>query len=141
MQKRNNILFINILLLCIIAIILSIYIILNFGANGNYLILTEVDELDKLYLSNDPKLLFIDLRDSKDYEAGHIDKYINIPFSKDDKDTLLNFLEKNNYKDKTIVLMCYSSKRASEAFNLLTQLSQDNNESFSFRNMGNALIK
>ena len=69
MQKRNNILFINILLLCIIAIILSIYIILNFGANGNYLILTEVDELDKLYLSNDPKLLFIDLRDSKDYEA------------------------------------------------------------------------
>ena len=118
MQKRNNILFINILLLCIIAIILSIYIILNFGANGNYLILTEVDELDKLYLSNDPKLLFIDLRDSKDYEAGHIDKYINIPFSKDDKDTLLNFLEKNNYKDKTIVLMCYSSKRASEAFNL-----------------------
>ncbi|WP_273065662.1 rhodanese-like domain-containing protein [Acetivibrio saccincola] len=92
---------------------------MNFGANGNYLILTEVDELDKLYLSNDPKLLFIDLRDSKDYEAGHIDKYINIPFSKDDKDTLLNFLEKNNYKDKTIVLMCYSSKRASEAFNLL----------------------
>lgn len=86
---------------------------------SNYKIITEMDEINKIYSGNDPRMLFVDLRDEADYEKGHIDKFINIPFTKEDKNTLLTFLDKNKYKRKTIILMCYSSKRASNAFNYL----------------------
>lgn len=47
--------------------------------------------------------------------------FLNIPFKKESSSKLLKFLEKNKYKNKTIVLMCYSSIRSSEAFNSLVK--------------------
>ncbi len=86
---------------------------------GQIQILTNLDEFNMVYSSNDPKLVFIDLRDTEDYENGHIDKFVNAPFTNENGENLLDFIEKNNYTEKTLVLLCYSSKRASKAFNLL----------------------
>ncbi|MGI6085758.1 MAG: hypothetical protein ACOYIF_09995 [Acetivibrionales bacterium] len=48
-----------------------------------------------------------------------MDKFVNAPFTNENGENLLDFIEKNNYTEKTLVLLCYSSKRASKAFNLL----------------------
>lgn len=53
-------------------------------------------------LINQEDAVVVDLRDAKDYKAGHIVNAINIPYSAFDK--RVSELEK--YKDKPLVLVC-----------------------------------
>lgn len=122
MKDKGKRIFLN----CVVVFVLIIVIILIAGQkwksiHNNYQIITNKEEFEKVYSNYTPDLLFIDLRDEDDYEKGHIDMFLNIPFKKESSRKLLNFLEKNKYKNKTIVLMCYSSKRSSEAFNSLVK--------------------
>lgn len=122
MKDKGKKIFLN----CVVAFVLIIVIILIAGQkwksiHNNYKIITNKEEFEKVYSNYSPDLLFIDLRDEADYEKGHIDMFLNIPFKKESSSKLLNFLEKNKYKNKTIVLMCYSSKRSGEAFNSLVK--------------------
>ncbi|MFR2364955.1 MAG: rhodanese-like domain-containing protein [Eubacterium sp.] len=72
-----------------------------------------------MYYSNQPKLLFVDLRDEEDYAKSHLDNFVNIPYSEGKEDIFFKFLDDNKYDEKTIVLMCYSGNRASEMFNIM----------------------
>lgn len=94
--------------------------------SNNYKIIVNKEEFEKLYSNYTPDLLFVDLRDEDDYEKGHIDMFINIPLKKESNVELLEFLEKNRYKNKTIILMCYTSKRSSKAFNCLVENGYEN---------------
>lgn len=52
--------------------------------------------------------------------------FINIPLKNGSNVELLKFLKKNKYKNKTIILMCYTSKRSSKAFNCLVENGYEN---------------
>ncbi|MGP1434244.1 MAG: rhodanese-like domain-containing protein [Catonella sp.] len=82
----------------------------------SYNIILGVDELNEAI--NDEHTLLIDLRDEKDYEAGHIDKSINMPYI-DGGARMLSYLEKKADKNYKIYLMCYFGNRSGMAFNLL----------------------
>lgn len=85
--------------------------------NLEYSIISSLDEFNYMYEQGNPENIFIDLRDEEDYEAGHLNQFINVPYN--DQSQLVQFLNKNKYKKKRIILMCYSSKRAGNAFNEL----------------------
>ena len=70
------------------------------------------------------KIVFIDLREEEDYEIAHLDKFLNVPASRG-YEVLNQFLLENGYKQKEIVIMCYASKKASEAFNYLMDKGYD----------------
>ncbi len=53
-------------------------------------------------LINQEDAVVVDLRDAKDYKAGHIVNAINIPYSAFDK----RASELEKYKDKPLVLVC-----------------------------------
>ena len=116
----------KILLNGLVCFMLILMVVILFGTTwkskyNNYKIITNIEEFYKLYLNDNPGIIFIDLRDETDYENGHIDSFINIPFKDDENNRLTEFLSKNGYKGKTLVLMCYSSLRASRAFNILVE--------------------
>lgn len=77
----------------------------------------EEDELTELLQEVYPANVMIDLREREDYEAGHIDGFINIPSS--DGVELMEYLQDNKLEKKSIYLMCYSGKRAAAAVDLL----------------------
>ena len=66
----------------------------------------------------DEKAILIDLRDEADYEAGHIENAINMPFT-DNGIKMLDYLTKRADKDSRVFLMCYHGNRSGQAFNLL----------------------
>lgn len=97
------------------------YVSVKINANCDYKIIVDKKEFDDFYNTSETKDIFIDLRDSEDYENGHLSKFINIPYDGEakSKETILKFLEDNYSKENRLVLSCYSSKRASKAFMLL----------------------
>ena len=79
-------------------------------------IILGVDELNSgIKKSN---AILMDLRDEQDYEAGHIDGAINMPYT-DGGVKMLDYLKKNANKNSVVYLMCYYGTRSGMAFNLL----------------------
>ena len=95
---------------------LAVTIALLTAPKPEYTIVLGVDELNSGIKKEDA--LLIDLRDEKDYEAGHIDGAINMPFV-DDGVKMLDYLKKQAGKNYRIYLMCYHGNRSGMAFNLL----------------------
>ncbi|OUT13842.1 hypothetical protein B9N63_05180 [Campylobacter concisus] len=62
-------------------------------------------------IANDPNVLIIDVREKKDYEAGHMKGAISIPDG-EPVDNYKDVLAAN--KDKTIVTHCYSGNRSAK---------------------------
>jgi len=62
-------------------------------------------------LLNGGEALFIDVRDDKEYKAGHITNAKHVPLSNMDK--FMHELEK--YKDKDVVVYCESGQRSQRA--------------------------
>ena len=62
-------------------------------------------------LLNGGEALFIDVRDDKEYKAGHITNAKHVPLSNMDK--FMHELEK--YKDKDVVIYCESGQRSQRA--------------------------
>lgn len=85
-----------------------------------YRVITEYEVLTKL-LDNFPEdAVLLDLRNNREYENAHCIGSISVPF--DDGGTwLLKCIEEENWKDKTIYLMCDKGKRSGDAFNLLVE--------------------
>lgn len=81
-------------------------------------IINNVNSFYEAINNNKNSILIIDLRDDDDYERGHIGQAINLPYN-DDGEYMLTYLNKNNYQNKEIYLICYSGNRATKAFNLL----------------------
>ena len=105
-----------ILLLIITLSSLAITVALLTAPKSDYNIILGVDELNLGIKKEDTVL--IDLRDEKDYEAGHIDGAINMPYV-DDGVKMLDYLKKYADKNYRIYLMCYHGNRSGMAFNLL----------------------
>ena len=93
-----------------------IFITLLNKASSDIKIIVDIKDFNKIYFSNHPKVLLIDLREEDDYEKIHLDKFVNIPYSLG-MDRFLEFLEDNNYNEKTVVLMCYTGKKSGKRFN------------------------
>ncbi|WP_107796692.1 rhodanese-like domain-containing protein [Campylobacter concisus] len=68
-------------------------------------------------IANDPNVLIIDVREKKDYDAGHMKGAINIPDG-EPVDNYKDVLEAN--KDKTIVTHCYSGNRSAKLAQILS---------------------
>ena len=63
------------------------------------------------------KYLVVDVRDAKEYEAGHVKHAINIPLADVEK----NLDKLSAWKDKPVVLYCNSGKKSGEAANILVK--------------------
>ena len=105
-----------IFLLIISFSLLAVTITLFTAPKPDYTIVLGVDELNSEINKKDTVL--IDLRDEKDYEAGHIDGAINMPYVDDDI-KMLDYLKKQAGKNYRIYLMCYHGNRSGMAFNRL----------------------
>ena len=104
--------------LCILAVVLTTGIV-YIRMETNYSIIVTVDDLRSVADSSNLGLLKIDLRDEEDYEAGHIEGFINIPSKNGDE--VKEYIQAHNGISKRIVLLCYSGKRSSTVFNALYQ--------------------
>jgi len=62
-------------------------------------------------LLNSGEALFLDVRDDKEYKAGHITNAKHVPLSNMDK--FMHEIEK--YKDKDVVIYCESGQRSQRA--------------------------
>ncbi len=86
----------------------------------SYRAVTEAAELDSLVsslqASGDYPLL-VDLRDGKDYEAGHAPGFLNVPNARDGE-PFATWIAPYR-RDKTIVLVCYGGNRSARAFERL----------------------
>ena len=69
-------------------------------------------------IANDPNVLIIDVREKKDYDAGHMKGAINIPDG-EPVDNYKDVLEAN--KDKTMVTHCYSGNRSAKLAKALNE--------------------
>ena len=107
------------IILVAMTIIVLVFIFLANKDSSDIKILTKKKEFNEIYYSNQPKLLFVDLRDEEDYAKSHLDNFVNIPYSEGKEGIFFKFLDDNKYDEKTIVLMCYSGNRASEMFNIM----------------------
>ena len=82
----------------------------------SYNIVIGVDELNEGMKSDNA--ILIDLRDEKDYGAGHIEGAINMLYI-DGGIKMLKYLKENSDKKRKLYLMCYHGNRSGMAFNLL----------------------
>lgn len=109
LQKYGFIIFI------IIAIILIIVLSLNTKENAYHQInAEEAKELIK------EKTIIIDVRTKEEYESGHIEDAINIPYDNINNETI------NNSKDTKIIVYCKSGNRSKTAANTLIKLGYKN---------------
>ncbi|MAD47126.1 MAG: sulfurtransferase [Oceanospirillaceae bacterium] len=62
-------------------------------------------------MANNEDAVFVDIRDAKDFSAGHIANAVNIPFA-----TLTSRMsELDKYKDKPLILVCKSGQTVNMA--------------------------
>ena len=117
MRDNNKAVKVIIILLLIITLSsLAVTIALLMAPKPEYTIILGVDELNSGIKNKDAVL--IDLRDEKDYEAGHIDGAINMPYV-EESTKMLDYLKEKAGKNYKIYLMCYHGNRSGMAFNFL----------------------
>lgn len=109
LQKYGFILFI------IIAFILIIILSLNTKENAYHKI--NAEEAKNLIKQ---KAIIIDVRTKEEYESGHIENAINIPYDNINNKTI------NNSKDTNIIVYCKSGNRSKIAANTLIKLGYKN---------------
>ena len=71
-----------------------------------------------LKIANDPNVLVIDVREKKDYDAGHMKGAINIPYG-EPLENYKDVLETN--KDKKMITHCYSGNRSAKLAKALNE--------------------
>lgn len=125
LQKYGFIIFI------IIAVVLIIIFSLNTKKSTYHKISAEeVKELIKL------QTVIIDVRTKEEYESGHIENAINIPYDNINSKTI------NNSKDTNIIVYCRSGSRSKTAANTLIKLGYKNVYDLgSINNWNESLIK
>ena len=110
MEKNKNIIFVVLIVVLIVAII----VVMSFSKSSESVIQTlnseEVSEIIQ-----DESLIIIDVRTEEEYESGHIEKAINIPYTEIES--------KVNYdKDQAIAVYCRTGVRSSEAAKTLEKM-------------------
>ncbi len=85
----------------------------------------SLEQFKEIYSSNDSLFCFVDLRDPRNYVAGHLPHSINLPFE--------DILNKKNgeilNRDKIVNVFYHSNHSvATEAFILLSQIGYKNNK-------------
>ena len=71
-----------------------------------------------LKIANDPNVLVIDVREKKNYDAGHMKGAINIPYG-EPLENYKDVLETN--KDKKMITHCYSGNRSAKLAKALNE--------------------
>ena len=110
MEKNKNIIFVVLIIVLIVAII----VVMSFSKSSESVIQTlnseEVSEIIQ-----DESLIIIDVRTEEEYESGHIEKAINIPYTEIES--------KVNYdKNQAIAVYCRTGVRSSEAAKTLEKM-------------------
>lgn len=90
---------------------------LSWGTKSTFRAVSDAAELDSLVASlrasgNYP--LLVDLRDGKDYEAGHAPGFLNVPNTREGE-PFATWISPYR-RDKPIVLICYGGNRSARAF-------------------------
>lgn len=97
----------NHFILVSIFVFLVVAFVINEGKQGG----SAISPSNLVNLVNREGAVILDVRDNKDYGAGHIAGAVNIPFAS--VDSRVGELEK--YKDKPVVLVCKMGQHASAA--------------------------
>ena len=110
MEKNKNIIFVVLIVVLIVVII----VVMSFSKSSESVIQTlnseEVSEIIQ-----DESLIIIDVRTEEEYESGHIEKAINIPYTEIES--------KVNYdKNQAIAVYCRTGVRSSEAAKTLEKM-------------------
>ena len=78
--------------------------------------------LDDLKIKRNNGAIIIDVRSSQEYEEGHLENAINIPYYE-----IKNKINKiSNNKEKEIVLYCEAGTRSKKAYKILKRLQYQN---------------
>ena len=81
-----------------------------------------VGTLEATRLMNQPATLVLDVRDDKDYAAGHLPRARHIPL----KELEARSTEIQKFKDKPVIVTCRSGNRSGAAARLLKKLGFSN---------------
>ena len=92
------------IILVAMTIIVLVFIFLANKDSSDIKILTKKKEFNEIYYSNQPKLLFVDLRDEEDYAKSHLDNFVNIPYSEGKEDIFFKFLDDNKLEERQLGL-------------------------------------
>jgi rhodanese-related sulfurtransferase len=96
--------------------ILLLFLILITGCTNSFHIKLDVEGTKKL-LSENSDILIIDVRTKEEYDLGHIEGAILIPY-----DVIEYRIEElSEYKDKPILVYCRTSNRSSIAASILKE--------------------
>ncbi len=97
--------------------ILLIVSLLLFGCTKQE---TNLAEDNNLIKTNEKyaDFIIVDVRTKEEYDEGHIEGAINIPYDEIDENTNLD-------KNKTIMVYCKSGVRSNKAYNTLKELGYD----------------
>ncbi|MBS4026753.1 MAG: rhodanese-like domain-containing protein [Clostridia bacterium] len=93
----------------------------KFLTSGKGSVITIGTVQTRIVEGNEDGLLLVDIRQSQDYQAGHLPGAINIPFQSLAEPANLEKLP----SDKTVVLICYNGHFASQAARVLNQLGYE----------------
>ena len=113
-KKNWKIVIILLIITTLYSLAVTIFLLISYKSDYNIVI--GADELNAGIKKT--HTILIDLRDKKDYEAGHIDGAINMPYT-DGGIKMLDYLGEKADKSYKIYLMCYYGNRSGMAFNLL----------------------
>lgn len=83
-------------LVSLLAVLVAAFLVVEKRKGGN-----TVSQLEATRLMNADKAVLVDVREAKDYKAGHIGDAINIPFAS--LNAKLNMLEKHRSKQIIVV--------------------------------------
>ena len=110
MEKNKNIIFVVLIVVLIVAII----VVMSFSKSSESVI--ETLNSEEVYeIIQDESLIIIDVRTEEEYESGHIEKAINIPYTEIES--------KVNYdKNQAIAVYCRTGVRSSEAAKTLEKM-------------------
>jgi rhodanese-related sulfurtransferase len=88
-------------------------------SSADYTIINSTEKLREIIENSSGHQVFIDLRETRDYEQSHITGAISIPYDEMDTAAFENDLAKQHLHAKDVYLYCYSGNKSAMAFNLL----------------------
>ena len=100
------------LLVSILSLLIAAFIYVEKQRGGKSLSLHEVTRL-----VNSGEAVLVDLREAKDFSAGHIVDAINIPYNK----MAERSIELDKYKDKTVIVLDKMGQHTGAAVKTLTE--------------------
>jgi len=113
---------VKVIILIVLICLISVFIILKLNNSSNVSSTVITAEEAKVMMEEYPNCLILDVRTQEEYDQGHIQNSILIPYDNLNADTMKQYTDKN----ETILVYCRSGRRSSIACQTLIELGYSN---------------